>query len=460
MSRMQELDNRPEIEKCFRMTETTDEERKQGKVPEIVGINAQKFADLFLAKYPTVCILESKEILTYFNGRYVPNGAELIHKSLVTALAPYQKLGGVAAYSSYLYREVLDIIRATTYRSAAAIDNDLDIINVENGLLNWRTLQLKPHTPHYYSRIQHPVKYDPKAKCPSIEKVFKTVLEQEDYTKALEFIAYCLYRAYPIQKAFILYGPGGTGKTQFIEILCKLIGSDNVSSTSMHDLEEDRFATSELYNKCLNQFGDMEQTALPNVNILKMLTSGSDRVRAQRKREQPFDFVNFAKFIFGTNKLPIVKDDTTGFYRRIELLPFMHVFTEEEKDMELLRTAKSDEELSGLLNLVIPHLELLLERGEFSNSCDTKEIKTKYKSTSDPIGAFIEDHIVEVAGIFTSKEDVYDAYCDFCMKYRLDPLPNNWFGRTFAKKLAHRKDGNRTINGKLKRCWEDLQLVL
>jgi putative DNA primase/helicase len=458
----EDIESEIEVEGCSIEIDNIEEclvKAQRGK--GIVSVNAQKFADKFLRRHPTICVIESKEILTYVNGKYIANGKELIHQSLVASLAPYEKVDGEAAYSTYLFREVLDIIKGMTYIHASDIDADLNVINVQNGLLNWRTLELIPHSPYYYSRIQHPIMYDPKAECPSIEKIFNTVLRSEDYFKALEFIAYCLYRAYPIQKAFILLGPGGTGKTQFIDIVCRLLGAENVSSTSMHDLETDRFATSDLFNKCLNQFGDMEQTVLPNVNILKMLTSGKDRVRAQRKREHPFDFVNFAKFLMATNKLPYVKDDTTGFYRRIEILPFDHVFTEAEKDQALLDAATSSEELSGLLNMVIPHLDVLISRGNFSNSFTVTDAKMKYKAASDPIGTFVEEHIEEVAGEMASKDDVYEAYRAFCIQHEIqDPLCKSWFGRQFAKQIAYwKKDGIRNVNGELKTVWLNMRLL-
>jgi len=441
----------PPIEKCLKMS-------GDGIV---VGVNAQKLADLFLQEYPTVCVLESKEILTYVKGRYICNGAELIHQSLVQGLAPYVKVDGKSAYNSYLYREVIDIIRGMTYKKEEDIDKDLDVINVQNGLLNWKTMTIEPHRSNYISRIQHPIVYDPDAKCPAIEKIFKMVLREEDYEKALEFIGYCFYRSYKkIQQYFILYGPGGTGKSAFIDIICNLIGHENVSSTTMHDLENDRFATSDLHNKCLNQCGDMAQTTLPNVNVLKMATSGKDVLRTQRKGKQAFDFVNFAKFIFATNKLPLVKDDTTGFYRRVELLIFDHIIKDDEKDADLLAQAATPEELSGLLNLVLPHIWILLERGTFSNGFKPNETKLKYKAASDPIGTFEEVCIKEEAGVFATKEDVYNTYVSFCKKNDIEPLNASWFGREFAKKIAYwKQSGSEVIAGKPKTIWKNMRLT-
>src|SRR5690606_14458040 len=111
-------------------------------------------------------------------------------------------------------------------------------------------------------------------------------------------IAYCVYRAYPIQKMFVLFGPGGTGKSYFMDVVQRMLGDVNCSNVSMQDLARDRFATSDLYKKLANICGDLDNTTMNQVAALKQITSNKDRIRAQRKGEKAFSFVNFAKPLF------------------------------------------------------------------------------------------------------------------------------------------------------------------
>lgn len=419
-----------ELEECF---------ERNPKSQGIVAINYHNLAKMILKYAPVATIIETKTMMTYVRGHYVENGEEVIHKILVKLLGPYNKENGQTCYNSHVLKEVLGIIQGLTYVEAKQFDNDLDIINCLNGYLNWKTGVLTPHHSGYYSRIQLNVNYDPDAQCPSILKMYQTVLREEDFRKALEFVGYCLYRDYPIQKAFILLGPGGTGKSHFIDTICKMLGEDNISSVSMHDLERDRFATSDLYCKLMNSFGDMEQSALPNVNILKMLTSNKDVIRAQRKGERAFEFINTAKIVFASNRLPCVRDDTTGFYRRMEIIPFEHVFTREEimesENEDLLEKITSPEELSGLLNLVLPHLDALLDRGYFHNSFTTATAKDKYKKASEPISAFIELHLEEAADVYVAKQTIYNEFCKFCKLNDIEPMHNVPFGKSFKHLL-------------------------
>jgi len=184
-----------DLEECF---------ERNPKSKGITAINYHNLAKLIIKNVPVATIIETKTMMTYVKGHYVENGEEVIHKILVELLGPRVKDNGQTCYNAHVLKEVLGIIQGLTYVESKKFDNNLDIINCLNGYLNWRTGVLEPHRPTYYSRIQINVNYDPDAQCPNIIKMFQTVLREEDFRKALEFIGYCLYRAYPIQKAFIL----------------------------------------------------------------------------------------------------------------------------------------------------------------------------------------------------------------------------------------------------------------
>jgi len=430
---------------------------------EIIAVNHAKLAHMIIQHAPIATLIESGEMIIYAAGKYHPNGKELVQKILVTLLAGYRKTTGQTIYNSSLLKEVLGIIKGLTYQESKKFDSDLHLINCKNGILNWKTMEFRPHARDGsdFSRIQLDVKYDPDATCPTIYKVFKKIIRKGDFRKAMEFIAYCLYREYPIQKAFILLGPGGTGKSHFIDIIRAVLGSENVSSTSMHDLEEDRFATSDLMNKLLNENGDLSQEVLPNVNILKMITSNKDVIRAQKKGEQAFEFINFAKVIFAANKLPRVKDDTTGFYRRIEILPFEHVFTEQERveSADDLKRLLDPSELSGLLNMVLPYLEPLLENGRFDNSFEVATAKDEYRRQSEPVSSFVEMCIKEMADECVAKETIYAEYVRFCKLSHIEPLHPVPFGKALKMFIPWYQHGIRDFGGDRHTCLINTRLI-
>ena len=63
-----------------------------------------------------------------------------------------------------------------TYKNLEEFDSDTDIINMKDGLFNWRTKEFLPHTPDYYSLNQIPIKYNPNAIPKRFIKFLKEVL--------------------------------------------------------------------------------------------------------------------------------------------------------------------------------------------------------------------------------------------------------------------------------------------
>ena len=63
---------------------------------------------------------------------------------------------------------------------------DLDILNLQNGLLNINSGEFREHTANEFSLVQLTVKYNPNAKCPNILKFLGQVLKPKDVFTALE----------------------------------------------------------------------------------------------------------------------------------------------------------------------------------------------------------------------------------------------------------------------------------
>ena len=313
------------LTQCVYMNPDREDEPMRIKRPDVVHALLQ---NLYIKT--SVKSDRKRGILIYHNGRYESDGDLIIEKVLGHAFLDLTTHDKRSLYSTTEKNQILDRIRELTPTLDSRFDADLNIINMENGLYNWKTGEFQAHSPDYPSRIQIPVKYDPTATCPTIEKFFTIVLKPEDIPKIIEFIAYCLYRGYPIQKIFIVLGPGGTGKSFLADILVHFVGEENKFSITPQELTKDRFAGADLYRKLLNIIPDVGDEKLAQTALIKALSGRTDKVRTQRKYGDPFEFVNFAKLFFGFNKLPETGDKTTGWYRRVEIVKMEHVLGETE----------------------------------------------------------------------------------------------------------------------------------
>jgi P4 family phage/plasmid primase-like protien len=286
--------------------------------------------------------------------------------------------------------EVINQIKRRTYVERASFDSNIDILNVENGLLNIHTLKLKEHIPDHLSTVQLPIKFNPGANCPNITKFFHQVLRQKDILTAMQLFGYCLYKTSKYEKAVMCVGKGDNGKSTFLKLFEHFLGLRNISHASLQELNSDKFAIADLSGKHANICADLKAEKLLNTGVFKMLVSG-DMIRAQEKHGQPFDFANYAKLIYSTNQIPESGDISYAYFKRWIILLFENIFTNDDKDTRLLEKLTTESELSGLLNLALIALCKLIKDNGFIHSDDIATVEREYNMSANTVERFLAE---------------------------------------------------------------------
>jgi putative DNA primase/helicase len=409
-------------------------------------------------KLHIVTVIETAEVLKYQSGVYVKNGMQLVEQTLARDLAGLMDGKGNPMYNRKVKAEILDLLKNKTYVHQDDFDVDLDIINMKNGLFNWRTMELTEHTPHYLSTIQVPIEYIPEATCEIIEEVMREIIQPKDYIKMLEFISHLFYRKYAIRRAFVLYGPSQTGKSVFLNMLDHLLGANNCSSVPFSEMDK-TFERINLCNKLLNKCGELDGITISKTAMFKDLTSGFDKIEARHLYCESFSFCNFAKIMWSTNTIAKVMDDTDGFYSRIEILPFLRKFSPSEYDQGKMDAMIEPRNLSGLFNLCIPRLGPLLERHEYTNSSNVEDIRSTYRAASDPITTFVEEYIVPCPRGKVSCDEIYEKYVKHCKLYRVKPLHLIAFNNKFSAAIRYMKQDTMKFGSKEVCAWFGINMV-
>lgn len=414
-----------------------------------------------IEKIHPIAFSEKDDIYVYINGVYKEGGCTLIKEILNKGLLTFRNEWSQPIVTKKETEEIIEKIRFNCMCDRSEFDKDLKIINMKNGLYNWATGEFKEHDPNYKSLIQIPVIYDLSADCPTIIDVMMDIIPKEYYELCLDYITYLLYRSYNIKSFIMLYGPPGTGKSVFMDILKNFVGANNCSYQSLFSLVNNKYSFAELYGKLLNVCGDLDGTAISQTGLFKQAT-GRDMLQIDRKYLSQLAFYNFAKFLFGTNVAPVIKDESNAFIKRLVIIKFLRVFKEEEYDFERIDRCSTPEELSGLFNLVVKRMPELIRRNALINTPDENFTRAEYDALSDPLKMFARDCIFEdpeSKGIF--KTYLYKQYSDLCIRFKAIPLHYNDFNRELQKHVTYIKNGQKVNNRTYKRqaAWSNVSLT-
>lgn len=311
------------------------------------------------------------------------------------------------------------------------------LINFKNGFYNYESGTYKPYPDNYQTTYQINAVYDKGAQCPAFSKYINFALPKEDVVTAQEVIGYLLSTEMKAQKAFILYGPGNTGKSVLIELIERIIGYDYVSNVPFQDLST-KFSTVRLFGKLLNSYSDLPQGKIKDTGAFKALVSG-DTMHGEDKFEKGFDFKNTARLLFATNKLPSnFIDQTTGFYRRLTIIPFQNVVQDKDVDRDLIN--KLLEERDGIVQWALVGLRRLIQNNyQFTESPTAKALLDEYKKENNNVLWYVDEYCAIDPSYQIEGKTLYMDYEKTCLDARLNPISQREFYNQLEVQFS--KDG-------------------
>ncbi len=435
--------------KIFKYSEKTNPDTKE-KYYVRTGVKYPNLGDLILNEYDFnfITINDTKEIYYYKSGKY-----HVLGENIIRSLAEdYMD----ELTSKHGKNEVVDYIRDKHYVDRTDFNVQKHLVNLKNGIYDLRKKQLIPHNPKHLFINEIPVEYDPEADCPNIKKILGEVIEEKNISCIQEFIGYCLYRDYPLHKAFMFLGAGKNGKSTVINLITNFLGRKNIANKELQQLTYDKFSRAKLFGKLLNAAADISDSALSTTGPFKGLTGG-DYLDAEKKFMDSFEFKNYAKMLFSANTLPKTNDDSYAFYRRWILINFPHTFDGKKCDPHILDKICTPKELSGLFNWAIEGLMRLLKNNEFTYEKTVEEIREQYKTLSDPVFSFAQKYITTNTTKYIEKNEVYRQFAIWCKDNDLPVTPKNMFTQDLQMHLPSMKPGRKRIAGKLEQVYNYIE---
>lgn len=335
-------------------------------------------------------------------------------------------------------REVLDYMELIVDEKE---QSDANLIAFNNGVYDLVTGELKPFSTDIVITNKIPWDYKPDAYSELADSTLNKLACGDAAIRALleECIGYCFYRRNELGKAFILTGDKSNGKSTFLDVLNRILGDENISALDLKELG-DRFNTSMMFGKLANIGDDIGDDFLQGsqVSIFKKIVTGN-RIKAERKGQDPFEFNPYIKLLFAANDIPRMKDKTGAVLRRLVIIPFNATFSKDDPDYDPFIKYKliQQESVEYFIRLGVEGLKRIIINDGFTKSDKVQNQLTEYEEENNPILAFINDTGVDMIENEPTA-DVYKRYQVFCADNAMQPMSNIVFSKQINKRLGFR----------------------
>lgn len=349
-------------------------------------------------------------------------------------------------------REVLDYMELIVEEKETV---DARYIAFKNGVLDIVTDTLLPFTADLVINNKIPWDYNPDAYSALADRTLDKLSCGNAEIRLLleECIGYCFYRRNELGKAFILTGDKSNGKSTFLDCVKAILGDDNISALDLKELG-DRFSTSMMFGKLANIGDDIGDDFLQGSQVatFKKIVTGN-RIKAERKGQDPFEFNPYIKLLFSANDIPRMKDKTGAVLRRLVIIPFNASFSKTDPDYnpyikyELIEQSS----IEYLIRIGVEGLKRIIKNDEFTKSEQVQRQLDEYENENNPIKAFIDDCGV---GLIENQptNEVYKRYQVFCADNSMNPMSNIVFSKQINKRLGLEVSVSR-LNNKTRRIF-------
>ena len=306
--------------------------------------------------------------------------------------------------------------------STGDLDADPMLLNVQNGTLDLRTYELRPHSPDDLMMKVAPTELAPDAACRVWKSFLDRVLPDEEIRGLFQrLMGYSLQGGQEAKAFALVYGDPDGGKSTAVRACADALGTAAASGGGGGIVTRSYAETTNL-DAFAPQQGNRPELAylmgarLVTVNeiprdgrrlessVLKAWTGG-DAIAATPKYGHPLQFYADGTVALVGNYLPDVDFDDDAMWERIVDVPFTQHIPEAERDRDL----RSKFDPRAILAWMVAGHRQYQERGLDPPEA-AREAKAEYRKASDPLGEFWEACVREEPDGWVSRDEMARAY--------------------------------------------------
>ena len=307
-------------------------------------------------------------------------------------------------------------------------DTNSHHINCLNGIVDLKLGELITRSSDDLVLKQAPVNYFRHKKCKTFDKFLHDIFngDKELISWMQRAIGYTITGNTSEQCFFLAYGTGANGKSTLFETILDILGDYGRSAEFETFLSKDRSSTRVLEGVGKLQgirfalASEADSSRRFSEALIKKIT-GEDTVTGTQLYGSSFEFRPEFKLWLLANHLPIAKDASHGFWRRVKVVPFARRFTTDQIDQNLREKLMQEKEgivawcVRGAMNWYKEN-QATGGRSGIGSCAAIEEATAIYRSDNDLFSKFLEACVEQKSGGTIPAQEFYDAYKAWCEK--------------------------------------------
>jgi len=321
----------------------------------------------------------------------------------------------------------------------AELDADPYAFNVQNGTIDLRSGELRPHRRDDLITKVSPVDYDPNAAselwADCLAKFTGGDRELADYLQ--QAIGYALVGQVSEKCFWFAFGPPNGGKSTFVAAVARAFGDYAVSTDAdtwlrRRDVGGNRGDVVRLLGARLVTCVEFQKGSKFDEKLIKGVTGG-DLMTAAAKYEADVTFSPQFALWLAANDAPTIHDDDEGMWSRVRRVPFTVSIPEGDQDRTVRARIQAPEHARAVLAWAVRGC-LSWQRGGLGTCRAIEQSNAAYRREMDRVAPFFDDRCEFAAGYETATSLLRQRYEEWCRDHRLRAIS----AKEFASRLRER----------------------
>ena len=320
--------------------------------------------------------------------------------------------------TNYIVKEVISEVQSFTRMVEPATNANL--IAFRNGILNFETFELLPHSHENYLLSSFDVDWLPELSDEDSEvampfvQFMVDIVPEDSFDLLLASIGSIFHKQSTDEQAVFLWlGGGSNGKSLLLKSIQNIIGKKNYSSVQWPDYNNVH-NIHYIYQRSLVCDDDLKYDE-PVPAFIKGASTGVTELTHNEKYKQTFDFSPFCTWLALSNDLPSTRDRSFGFLRRWKIIQFPHKFEEDSNfQREILALSQKEVVQSLIVASCITEYREQRKTGGFAMPQSSRDLLSEYEKEIDTVLNWFDDNCELDTNSYEPKQVAYDDYRQWC----------------------------------------------